>query len=170
MCSTCLNPIQKIPKEYERHFCGSLSQYKHVLTTSQKVVRVRHNRNPTSCTSGMGVELRHFPAKPYSACSADPKKNTAKWCLICSINQDLSALISCPLSAPTHHLPMVAPVAIGHFWYIGRQGWWRSHSELCEGPVEARQVLIFHAAVLLGRWALPGARRPQRLRVSTRKN
>jgi hypothetical protein len=162
--------------------CSSknLIKYKHVLTTSQKVVRVRHNRNPTSGWSwGM-------PRKPWELSYAIfrqthilhaaqiPQNNTAKWCLItliCSINQDLSALMppKCT-SSPTHHLPMVAPVAIGHFWYIGRQGWWRSHSELCEGPVEARQVLIFHAAVLLGRWALPGARRPQRLRVSTRKN
>ena len=131
--------------------------------------------DPGVCPGNHGSWATPFSGKPiFCMQRRSPQNNTAKWCLItliCSINQDLSALMppKCT-SSPTHHLPMVAPVAIGHFWYIGRQGWWRSHSELCEGPVEARQVLIFHAAVLLGRWALPGARRPQRLRVSTRKN
>ena len=101
------------------------------------------------------------------------RKNTKPNGAVCSVNQDSKAKLDlehCLLKSQ-HQLTNSATktaskhiqyqAAICHFWYIGRQGWARSHSELCEGPVEARQVLILHVAVLLGRQA-GGARWPQR--------
>ena len=87
MCSICLNPIQKNMKGTFADHCPNISM-------SWQPARKWYEYGTTA------IPMFCMQRRP-------PKKHTAKWCLICSINQDLSTLILCPVnctsSPPSPH-------------------------------------------------------------------